>query len=65
MLEVRSLRTDTVTCLSVSPGPGAVFSVEVDPVDQHHAIFQVRKQERREIASQFCFMNPLNPSTAS
>ena len=65
VLEVRSLRTDTVTCLSVSPGPSAVFSVEVDPVDQHHAIFQVRKQERREIASQFCFMNPLNPSTAS
>lgn len=54
-----------MTCLSVSPGPGAVFSVEEDPVDLHRAILQVRKQEGREIASQFCSLKPLNPSTAS
>ena len=54
-----------MTCSPGSPGPGAVLSVEEDPVDLHHAILQMRKQERREVASQFYSLNPLNPSTAS
>lgn len=50
-----------MTCPSVSPGPGAVFSVEEDPVDPHVAILQVREQEGREIASQFLLLEASKP----